>query len=136
MLGQNNPTIKKWLNSKLTLFFGILILLFIGVNFLRSWAKSQEINQEIKKMQTEISTLEKNNLELAELINYLNSTAYLEEKAREDLGLKKEGEKIVIVSETGQKTDGSLNGLTQAQTGNNLSNLGQWWQYFFANKYE
>ena len=130
MLSGKSHKKSKWLESGLVLVVLSLVLLFFAVNYLRNWNKSREINKEISNLNQEVKKLEGDNLQLTELIKYLNSTAFLEEKARTDLGLKKEGEKTIILSNFGQ------NATSSDQTSNNQqgqdSNFRKWWRYFFA----
>lgn len=125
-------TLKNKIGWKSKSFFllTIVVLLFLAINLAKSGLKSQEISQEIVSLEQEIQKLEKNNLEVKELIEYFNSTAYIEEKARIDLGLKKEGEKVVIVDDLINKKTFDSNPTTDRE-GTELSNPQKWWQYFF-----
>ena len=131
MIKDQNKTKANWKNRFIILFL-IIILIFAAVNLAGNWQKNRQVNQEITGLEQEIGELEKNNLELKELIQYFNSTAYIEEKARLDLGLKKEGEKVVIASgqanQVAQPSDPSPQAEEKKTT---LSNLEKWWQYFF-----
>jgi hypothetical protein len=79
-------------------------------------------------LQNQIQTLEKDNSNLKELVTYLNSNAYIEEKARVDLGLKKAGEKVVVVNDL--PTD-EISEANKNEEQKNLSNSQKWWKYFF-----
>lgn len=118
--------------SKFFFLFLIIILVFLGLNLTKSWKKSREINQEIASLEKEIEVLSGDKLKLEKLIEYFNSTAYIEEKARKDLGLKKEGEKVVIVGNQ-NITDSSLSNSNTIQDGKDkkISNPKKWWNYFF-----
>jgi len=129
-------TIQKKLSSKLILISGIIVLIFIAVNFSKNWTRDNEVKEEIKGLKQKIQTLQKDNLELSELIEYLNSTAYLEEKARTDLGLKKEGEKTLIIPDS-EINEKYLNSITTTEVGHEsgpVSNPRKWWIYFFVRK--
>jgi cell division protein FtsB len=121
-----------WRN-RIILLVLLIILVLIGLNLSKSLKKSSQINNEITGLQDEIQNLEKQNLELTELIEYFNSDAYIEERARVDLGLKKEGEKVVILPEISKVTDEDGQ---EAKQGDNLekSNPRKWWDYFFNKK--
>lgn len=119
------------LKTKLIFVTSLIILLIIGVGLAKSWQRSSGVTQEISGLNNNIRDLEKDNLELKELVEYFNSDAYIEEKARIDLGLKKAEEKMVVVSN--QREKGFKNpeqGITEAQI-QNLSNPEKWWLYFF-----
>ena len=84
---------RRWIISTLV----TVILLVIVINFIRNWRTGRSINSEISDLQNTADTLEQENVQFRQLIEYFNSTAYVEERARIDLGLKKRGEKVVIV---------------------------------------
>ncbi|OGY42932.1 MAG: hypothetical protein A2729_02650 [Candidatus Buchananbacteria bacterium RIFCSPHIGHO2_01_FULL_39_14] len=125
---------KSSLRFKLILFGGIIVLILLGVNFINSWIKNNKINQEISSLKTEIGNVETNNTRLKNLIEYFNSNAYIEEKARRDLGLKLKGERVIVVNDNKtasnpMKSEGSQ--IARSET--NLNNPQKWWLYFFKN---
>ncbi len=118
----------KWLNKVIFIFL-LLVLIFIILNLVKSLQKKNQITEEITLLQNEIQNLEKQNLELKELIEYFNSDAYIEERARISLGLKKQGEKVIILPEArgGKENEyktGEKNVLAK-------TNPQKWWDYFF-----
>src|SRR3989338_6684441 len=126
-------TLQKKLRSKVVLLAGLVLLLFFSINFIRSRGSSRGVDQEINNLKDETGELERNNAQLAELIKYLNSPAYLEEKARTDLGLRRAGEEAVIVPDARVRV---LAGPDQptTTTAPSTSNPRRWWRYFFAKK--
>ncbi len=119
----------KNLKQKAIILVLIFVLCFVFFNFLRAWLKGNQVNKEIDGLEQEISGLQKDTAELTELIQYFNSSAYVEEKARVDLGLKKEGEKVVLVTDDLKKNlleNDSANNAEESQ-----SNFKKWWGYFF-----
>ncbi len=77
----------------LVLYFGYTLLLS-DHNIFRY---IQKVSQ-IKELQSEISSLEKENEKLQKDISYLEKDPFfIEKKAREDLGLKKEGEEVYVI---------------------------------------
>ncbi|NUM25322.1 MAG: septum formation initiator family protein [Candidatus Buchananbacteria bacterium] len=122
-------THKKWRNF---LIFAVLVVLLLigGLNFYQSWSRTKEVNNEISQLQEEIKNLEKNNKEFQELIEYFNSDAYIEERARLDLGLKKDGEKVAVIPK-GNETADTRSQETQTKNRSNLTNPQKWWDYFF-----
>ncbi|HLC89824.1 MAG: hypothetical protein A3J65_00845 [Candidatus Buchananbacteria bacterium RIFCSPHIGHO2_02_FULL_45_11b] len=111
-------------------FLALLIgLVFIIMNFSRGFQKNRQINREIGGLKAEIGQLEKDNLELKQMVDYFNSTAYIEEKARVDLGLKKEGEKVVVIADSAKNK--LAQNKTEAAAEKPKTNPQKWWQYFF-----
>jgi cell division protein FtsL len=54
--------------NKIFLFLLIIVLIIAAFNFFQTWRKNHEINNEINELHNQLSRLEKNNLELNELI--------------------------------------------------------------------
>lgn len=130
--GVRPKTKKKW-KKKIVLIVGIIILVYSSISLFKNTKRSQEINNEIQTLEREITDLEKNNLELNELVKYFNSNAYIEEKARIDLGLKKEGEKVVVVSDNLKKRIDEVikQESSSLEDKKKLSNPRKWWRHFF-----
>lgn len=119
--------------GKLVLLVLIIVLIFFAINLAKSWRQNSQIDQEVAVLEKDIKTLEEGNFKLKELIKYFNSSAYIEEKARLDLGLKKEGEKVVVVTETTNQnnTNQAEPNLASTDKDKNSSNVQKWWKYFF-----
>ncbi len=107
----------------------LLIVLFGVWNV---WRKNRAINQEIASLQNEITDLRQNNIEMRQLVDYFNSTAYIEDKARTDLGLKKDGENVVVVPDNAKDLLLATRTGADAQAAEKVvSNPQKWWSYFF-----
>ena len=85
--------------------FSLMIYVFLGISLFgflifSNWRIHQrraELISEIKRVESEIQLLDKKNSELNQGISNLSNENYLEEVAREKLGLKKPGEEVVVV---------------------------------------
>lgn len=123
----------KWLIYN-TFIFGCLILLtIIAVSFSKDYLKSQKLKREIVSLQNDIAKNENKILELSEFLKYLDSESYAEKKARTELGLKKQGEKVVVIPKIVQEGDET------AKMGSDIQlqkehNIIKWWKYFFSKK--
>jgi len=126
--GHKFQSAKKWLQSKFFLLAIIIVLSFLGLNFYQLWQQKRLVDLEINTLQQKMISVTEQNQELSQLIDYLNSTAYLEKRARADLNLKKTGEQAVVVS-ANQVTDELSD--QQLSTSQTLSNPKKWWRYFF-----
>ena len=87
---------------------GLIFLFFIGVIALSAivffsytnwkiYQKRAELKARISLLQQEIILLEQNNKELEEKKDQAGSPDFLEEVARDDLGLKRPGEEVVVI---------------------------------------
>ncbi|MFH1565208.1 MAG: septum formation initiator family protein [bacterium] len=121
--------------SQIIIFAGVFFIIIFSIGTSKRIARKNQINKETEQLQAEIDRLLSNGKELNELLSYLNSNDFLEEEARTKLGLKKDGEQIVIINNNRSK---------DAETANNLSkiyhpaepcqksNQEKWRDYFFG----
>lgn len=123
-------------NPKTVMVLCFLILFFLSFPLIGKLKKEQQVNKEIKSLKEEISEIEGENRELDKLIEYLESDQFLEEQARLNLGLKKEGEEVLVIKEG--REEGRVAGISEngeesgkAETKTEVSNPIKWWRYFF-----
>lgn len=110
------------------LAFFVLVLLLIA--FTRAYYQNFQIQEEIKRLQSESQKLEARRIETLDLLNYVKSPAYVEEKARTELNMVKEGEHMAIITnQSGGNRNGQVRN-TMLQS-DNISNPLKWWNYFF-----
>lgn len=117
------------LKSKVTLIFAGLLVVVLGLNLFFAARSNSSIDQEIADLDDEIRTLEKENIELRQLVTYLNSSAFIEEQARAELGLKKKDEQAVVIPDFNPiaKLEDQSN---EKRTNINSSNPKKWLYYF------
>jgi cell division protein FtsB len=115
-------------------FIGFIILIFVAIALGKEIYRRYYVNQEIKRVKSEIERLGKRNQELQALVDYLNSDSYKEIQARQNLGLQKPNEQAVAVQPAPPNEDIiSPAGETENKK-TNLSNLEKWWNYFFEDE--
>lgn len=83
------------------------------------------INQRINSLKSEVVSLEKDNKELRDNIEYYKTDAYKEKVARQRLGLKMPGESVVVIvpEEEGEEEKNEVK---------RDSNPQKWWNFFFS----
>jgi len=128
--------IKKILYSRLFIFLSLLAFIWLGLVLTKTVYKKYQLNQEIESLKVEISKMDKKEQELTKLIDYLGSQDYLEKEAREKLNLKKEGESVLMVSETDLAKELSDSSSQESATNSeekltSENNLIKWWKFFF-----
>jgi cell division protein FtsB len=105
-----------------SIFLGAIVLGIVGFLTISNWKINQkraELDSQIELLKRNLQTLEEKNRELKAAIEQGTSLDYLEEVAREQLNLKKEGEETIVVKKiSGQEEEG------EAKKGKNL------WQEF------
>lgn len=118
-------------------FFPLIMILaaILGSSLFKSYSENKSIDSDLESLKKEIESLEKNNQDLGQLIEYFNSSFFVEKEAREKMGLKKDGE-TVLVLEDGVKYEGSgalnieeLKSEHSASAEKFLPKI--WWNYFF-----
>jgi cell division protein FtsB len=142
-------------NSKFLTFVGLAVIILMSFPIARNISQRHRVDEEIRDLQKEIVMIENKNTELRKLIDYLDSDQYVEEQARLNFGLKKQGEDVIVID-----IDGNVNkpnsqdlesgtpdnkqekrftepifnipGLNKIQTPKPISNPQRWWRYFFG----
>lgn len=104
----------------------IIVIILISIPLSKSITKRYAVNKEIMKLEKEISDLENKNKDFKGMISYLESDQFVEEQARLNLNLKKEGEKVIIIKEETLATSTDANGGEES-----ILNLERWVNYFF-----
>jgi len=111
---------------------GLILIIITSFGLGKEIVRRKKINQEIEETKKEIATLEKKNKELSQMIEYLDTDAFKEIQARQNLGYQKEGEVAVSIESSGsgyQKDDSATFAPSAASE---VSNPQRWWRYFFA----
>ena len=91
----------------------VIVSAFIGTS--RELIHRYQVQRDIRALEAEIATLENQNSDLSYLVDYLNTDAFKEIQARQNLGLQRPGETAVLIE--------SSRDLTQAQDAGVGSNL-------------
>lgn len=136
----NNSRMNSLKRIKLTDLMGklLLYLLIIYTFYMlgRSIWQNYELKQQEKAIRAAIAKVEQQNKDLNNLIAYYQSSSFREVEARQKLGLKKPGEKVVIVAQKDSVTNYQTE---QNQEQQNIATTEQpttaanwqlWWNYF------
>ena len=110
------------------------MMIFTSFGLGKELVRRQKINKEINQVKKEIESFEKKNKELGQLIEYLNTDSFKEIQARQNLGYRKEGERVVSI-ESGENSLNQENEASfQTPSEEDISNLRRWWNHFFITK--
>lgn len=141
MIRGEKKKVFKLIFSQIAVFIiGLVILVLISIPLARNVSQRYKINKEIKDLEAEIQVLEKQNSGLKNFVEYLGSEQFVEEQARLNLGLKKNGEEVAVVKTDGDKKDASQNKTTETRDvfdiktvsePKKISNPLKWRNYFF-----
>jgi cell division protein FtsB len=139
-----NNKLKDIIDSPKTFFLVfLLVLVAMSVPLAKNINNRKRINAEIKSLEAEIKLTENKNGELNKLISYLESDQYIEEQARTNMGLKKDGEEVVVLKGLDQRKQGTtatgvandtspftVPGLEKSKNNKSVSNPEKWLKYF------
>lgn len=107
-----------------------LVLCFTGFAILRSYFQEHQIREEINRLKSEAGELESKKIETLEILKYVKSPEFIEEKARTEFNMQKEGERLVVIKDLGEAPSSS--GLVNDKMieSNIFSNPIKWWNLF------
>lgn len=110
------------------LFFIILAAVagLISFGAVRAAYDEYRIQQEITSLQGEIGQLREKRMESMEMLSYVLSPDFVEEKARLELNMKRQGERVMIVD----VDEGTPSAEEPAASLQNFGNPLKWWYYF------
>ena len=144
---------KKIISSKILFFLLILILFLSLVPLNRELNRHFRLKKESNVLENYVNNLKNQNIKLTGQLADLKSNIFQEKQARGKLGLKKPGEKVVIINQedlpsttfgyksgagfihslptSSEEKDNFLNKkTTSVGRWSFISNLKKWWNYF------
>lgn len=128
MTSQRSQTpLRRFFISRLFLIVIFIMAIFLSINYARAYYQEYKVKQEISALREEVKHLEQKKIESLKILQYVTSDAFIEEKARTELNMKKPGEQVIVITgqeEESKKIEGS--GQASAQY---LSNPAKWWYY-------
>lgn len=122
---------------------GLVILLAFPLS--KNWRQKRSIDQEIKTLEQQAANLEGKNSNLKQVLDYMQSSQFVEEEARTKLNYKKPGESVVVIEGRPENiTDNVSSALSplvdlppeppKAQVSEAHRNFSGWLDYFFGEK--
>ncbi len=102
-----------------------------GIAFAREVLRSRQIDAEIRTLKQESDRLQVRNFQLSSIEASLQNGEYLEREARLKLGLRRDGEQVVVLKKpTGAAEAGGTAGMPGAAEAGGWSNARKWWTLF------
>lgn len=114
------------------LAIAILIVIYLGISTVETVNRNWELQQKINRLQEENELIDLENEALGYDIEYYKTDEYLELAAKQDLGLRAPGEKVIVLPKSQKPTsdkstaEPELTGLEQA-----MENWQAWWNFLF-----
>lgn len=125
--------VRQFFASRMFIVALILLVVFIGAGVVRAYLQQYALQREISSLQDEIASLEQKKLESIELLSYVMSPVFAEERARVELNMKKPGERVAVIEIPGTARAPEA---SQQAAGQSTANPIQWWYYFLHPSYE
>jgi len=119
---------KNFFGSRLFILVASIIAIMVVFGYGRAYYQDYLVTQEIQHLQDQAKKLEAKKMELLEVLKYVKSDSFAEEKARTELNMVKPGEQVLVVPKTEVLDDRQENNTMVGL--NNISNYKKWWQYF------
>lgn len=126
----STSSLRRFFTSRLFLFIIFAVIALIIFGSIRTYYQDYKVKQEIASLQKEVEQLQKKKFQSMELLEYVTSNAFVEEKARTELNLKKPGEHVLILPNVQKDVEVKKNNSQNLESGQNLSNPIKWWYYF------
>ena len=127
MKKQRQTALKRFFGSRLFLGIALVLVILIAVGYARGYYQDYKIREEINTLQEEVKLLEHKKLESMEILKYVTSPAFVEEKARMELNMKKPGENVLVIQNQFETQEINKKAPVENYT---LNNPIKWWYYF------
>ena len=100
-------------------FFGLWFVVFLFYSNVKIFQKRTDLDKNLEVLDSNVESLIKEKDSLNFRLGETNSEAYLEQVAREDLGMQKPGEQIVIIKKDSglEKDNNDGNGVLKVISG-------------------
>lgn len=117
----------RFFGSRWFLLTALAAVVLVAVGYARAYYQDYQVRQEIENLKEQVQKLEKKKLESMEILKYVTSDSFVEEKARTELNLKKPGENVLVVKSTLEENFVQRGEPVEKD---HLSNPMKWWYYF------
>lgn len=118
----------KFFSARLFVIALFVLAGFISLGVARAYYQEYQLQAEIDRLEEEIRGVEQKRLASLDLLAYVLSPAFVEEKARLELNMKRPGERVVVVAGAQSASGGAGEG--RAEIRQEIPNPLKWWYYF------
>lgn len=115
---------------------GTLTVVFL-VAIVRELFQGHQVRTQVKRLRDQVASEQSRQQQLQDLLGYLQSPTFQERQARLELGLKKDGERVVIVppgQDVQTNTGSASNGTATPGIAPNTSAPVKWLDFFLHKK--
>ncbi|PIR54759.1 hypothetical protein COU74_03360 [Candidatus Peregrinibacteria bacterium CG10_big_fil_rev_8_21_14_0_10_36_19] len=121
--------------TKLIIIIEFLLVGYLIYSLTKNVYNSYQVDSYIESFKAENAAIDADNKQKNEDYLYFTSEEYIDKIAKQNLGLVNPGEEVIILSSEAMAQvdpESDLDGLSVAKYAG-MSNLDQWWEFFFGN---
>ena len=131
MKKDQQSSVGRFFGSRLFLVIALILMTVFALGFARAFYQDTKERKQIRQLEQEVSDLESKKIESFDILEYVKSSQYVEDKARTELNMKSPGESVVYLEDLTQDFDDLGNPLEDVSTDRQfISNPVKWWYYF------
>ena len=129
------PQVKKhWFSSRWFLTICFVVFCLITISLVKQVLLSYQIDGQVASLNGAINTLQEKNKKDADFVEYLKTDTYFQQQARQQLGMKAPGEKMLVLQQPTDTTAETVETNSQVSQDTASSNPRRWLTYFFGQK--
>ncbi|KKU26298.1 MAG: hypothetical protein UX39_C0010G0010 [Candidatus Magasanikbacteria bacterium GW2011_GWA2_46_17] len=124
--------IKKIFLSRWFLAASLIAAVLVAFAYARAYYQDFQVRKEIERLQEDVRSLETKKLSALQVLDYVKSFAFVEEKARTELNLAKPGERVSVFLTTSSFASRIRQDSGDMLEWRRLSNYKKWARYFMG----
>lgn len=121
----------RFFRSPLFSISALVVSFFFLFAFVRNYIEDYNIRREIVSLKEDVQALETKKIQSLEILDYVMSDAFVEEKARVEFNLKKPGEQVVVFKHSPEV---SVPVVGEPVEDYPLNRPLKWWYYFTTHR--
>lgn len=109
-----------------------IVILYLGASFARQASISHQRREDLRELEAEIAATERENVDLQERFEYVQSPEAAEEWARQNGWAQQDEVSVVVVAPSADSSPSDTRGTTEEPKPS--SNREAWWDLFFGER--
>ncbi len=119
---------KSFFSSQIFVIIVAIVAAMVIFEYVRAYYQDYLVRQEIASLEEQAKKMESKKVELLEVLKYVKSDSFVEEKARTELNLVMPGEQVAVVPQVSSEFDRQENQAVVRLE--NIPNYKKWLNYF------
>ncbi len=122
---------KNFFSSQIFVIIVAIVAVMVVFEYARAYYQDYLVRQEIAYLEDQAKKMESKKVELLEVLKYVKSDNFVEEKARTELNLVKPGEQVMVVPQASNEPNRQENEAVVRLK--NIPNYKKWLNHFSLN---